>query len=331
MAGQEDGMQHLGKSTHDVVALMREESVRYKQPLVGTEHLLLALMRVPGASTAAIFAYLDVSLPRAREAAELLAGHGQRRFAADDVERGLTQRTAKVFVLAERLRAVYEHPEVEPEHLLIGLLDVPGNAASGVLQTLGVERSRVRELAVEALRMRLPAGWLAMPEEPAGRPEETAPSLTHLDAHGQARMVDVGAKPDTRREAIARGSVLMQPETLRLITDGAIPKGDVLATARIAGIMAAKRTAELIPLCHPLLLAHVGVELTPDAESNAVTIEATVRSAGKTGVEMEALMAVSVAALTIYDMCKAADRGMRIGDVRLAEKRGGKSGTIVLE
>ena len=160
--------------------------------------------------------------------------------------------------------------------------------------------------------------------------------LTHLDAAGHAQMVDVSAKDASRREAIARGTVAMRPETLALIVAGGLPKGDVLAVARVAGIMAAKRTPELIPLCHPLMLTHVAIELTPapasaPAELAAILIEATVRTTGKTGVEMEALTAVSVAALTIYDMCKAVDRGMRIGNIRLAEKRGGKSGEIVLE
>ncbi|MCS7221778.1 MAG: cyclic pyranopterin monophosphate synthase MoaC [Anaerolineae bacterium] len=150
--------------------------------------------------------------------------------------------------------------------------------------------------------------------------------LTHLDEQGQAHMVDVGAKPDTSREAIARGEVRMRPETLRLIREGDLPKGDVLGTARLAGIMAAKRTAELIPLCHPLLLTYVGVDFTLDEEASRVTITATVRCNGQTGVEMEALTAVSVAALTIYDMAKAVDRGMIIGEIRLVEKRGGKSG-----
>jgi len=155
--------------------------------------------------------------------------------------------------------------------------------------------------------------------------------LTHLDSAGHARMVDVGAKDETQREAIARGNVLMRPETLQLIVAGTTPKGDVLAVARIAGIMAAKRAPDLIPLCHPLLLTHVAVELRPDLDASAIQIEATVRTTGKTGVEMEALTAVSAAALTIYDMCKAVDRGMRIGDIRLAQKRGGRSGEIVLE
>lgn len=144
-------------------------------------------------------------------------------------------------------------------------------------------------------------------------------------------MVDVGAKDDTQREAIARGIISMQPATLRLIMDGAMAKGDVLAAARIAGIQAAKRTSELIPLCHMLLLTHVSVELQANAEQTAVMIEATVRTTGKTGVEMEALTAVSVAALTIYDMCKAVDHSMRIGDIRLVEKRGGRSGEIITD
>ncbi len=144
-------------------------------------------------------------------------------------------------------------------------------------------------------------------------------------------MVDVAAKADTAREAIARGVVRMQPATLAMIVSGEAPKGDVLATARIAGIMAAKRTHELIPLCHPLMLTRVAVEIRPKEAEAAIEIEATVRTTGKTGVEMEALTAVSVAALTIYDMCKALDRAMRITDVRLVEKRGGKSGDIVLE
>ncbi len=155
--------------------------------------------------------------------------------------------------------------------------------------------------------------------------------LTHLDAEGHARMVDVGAKEETRREAVARGAVLMRPETLELIVAGGVPKGDVLAVARIAGIMAAKRTSDIIPLCHPLLLTHVAIELRPDSTGAALLIEATVRTTGKTGVEMEALTAVSAAALTVYDMCKAVDRGMRISEIRLAQKRGGRSGEIMSE
>jgi cyclic pyranopterin phosphate synthase len=161
-------------------------------------------------------------------------------------------------------------------------------------------------------------------------------TLTHFDEQGRARMVDVGHKDETQREAIARGRVVMQPETLALIQAGGLAKGDVLAVAQVAGIMAAKRTPELVPMCHPLLLTHVSLAFEPQPAPNpeglaAIEIRATVRTSGKTGVEMEALTAVSVAGLTIYDMCKAVDRAMRIESVRLAEKRGGKSGEIILE
>ncbi|HEY64364.1 MAG TPA: cyclic pyranopterin monophosphate synthase MoaC [Caldilineae bacterium] len=150
--------------------------------------------------------------------------------------------------------------------------------------------------------------------------------LSHLDERGQARMVDVGHKPDTEREAVARGEVRLHPETLHLIREGDLPKGDVLATARVAGIMAAKRTSEWIPLCHPIQLTYVGVEFELDEANSRVIITATVRCLGKTGVEMEALTAVSAAALTIYDMVKAVERGAVIGEIRLLAKRGGKSG-----
>ncbi len=157
------------------------------------------------------------------------------------------------------------------------------------------------------------------------------PELTHFDGNGRARMVDVGAKPETERLARARGKVHMQPETLALIRAGGLAKGDVLGVAQTAGIMAAKRTAELIPMCHLLLLDEVGLDFHLDEEQGVVEIEARVRNRGRTGVEMEALTAVSVAALTIYDMCKAVDRGMVITEVRLVEKSGGKSGNYIRE
>ena len=149
--------------------------------------------------------------------------------------------------------------------------------------------------------------------------------LSHLDERGDARMVDVSAKAVTAREAVAEGFVAMRPETLALIQEGGLPKGDVLAVARVAGIQAAKRTSELIPMCHPLPISAVAIALQPVDEAR-LRVEATVRTEGRTGVEMEALTAVGVAALTVYDMCKAVDRGMRIEGVRLLEKRGGKSG-----
>ena len=161
--------------------------------------------------------------------------------------------------------------------------------------------------------------------------EPAQTTLTHLDEAGRASMVDVGWKPVTDREAIARGHVSMQPETLRLIKEGLMKKGDVLTIAQLAGIMAAKRTSELIPLCHPLPLNKVDVDLELDEPNSRVSITAMARTSGKTGVEMEALTAVSVAGLTVYDMCKAVDRGMRVEAVRLVRKTGGQSGDVSLE
>ncbi len=160
---------------------------------------------------------------------------------------------------------------------------------------------------------------------------DTGASLTHLDQEGRVSMVDVGWKPVTDREATARGHVSMQPETLRLIKEGLMKKGDVLTIAQLAGIMGAKRTSELIPLCHPLPLNKIDVELDLDETNSRVRVSATARTSGKTGVEMEALTAVSVAALTIYDMCKAVDRGMRVEAIRLVRKTGGQSGDVTLE
>jgi cyclic pyranopterin monophosphate synthase len=153
--------------------------------------------------------------------------------------------------------------------------------------------------------------------------------LTHLDDQGRARMVDVSEKDVTSRIAVARGSIHMRAETLELILKGKVEKGDVFSVARVAGIMAAKKTSELIPMCHPLNITSVEIDLTPEQNPSRVEIEAVVRVDGKTGVEMEAMTAVSVAGLTIYDMCKAVDREMSIGEIRLVKKSGGKSGTFI--
>src|SRR2546422_2093887 len=153
--------------------------------------------------------------------------------------------------------------------------------------------------------------------------------LTHLDDQGRARMVDVSEKDVTSRIAVARGSIHMRAETLELILKGKVEKGDVFSVARVAGIMAAKKTSELIPMCHPLNITSVEIDLTPEQNPSRVEIEAVVRVDGKTGVEMEAMTAVSVAGLTIYGMCKAVDREMSIGEIRLVKKSGGKSGTFV--
>jgi cyclic pyranopterin monophosphate synthase len=153
-------------------------------------------------------------------------------------------------------------------------------------------------------------------------------SFTHIDDEGRVRMVDVTDKPDTLRTARARGVVTMQQDTFDKIKNQQVKKGNVLETARIAGVMAAKKTADLIPMCHPLIISHIAVDFFPDADASAIVIEATVRLTGQTGVEMEALTAVSVSALTIYDMCKSYDRGMTITQIELMEKTGGKSGTF---
>ena len=151
--------------------------------------------------------------------------------------------------------------------------------------------------------------------------------LSHVDRHGRVRMVDISDKGETKREAVARGVITMQPETLRMIQQGSLPKGDVLAAARLAGVMAAKRVPDLIPLCHPLLLTSAEIEFTPVERAGRLDIESRVRITGRTGAEMEALTAVAVAALTVYDMCKAVDKAMVIGSIRLVVKKGGKSGT----
>ena len=157
------------------------------------------------------------------------------------------------------------------------------------------------------------------------------PKLTHVDKKGKARMVDVTAKEITEREAVAKGSIFMKRDTLKAILANEIKKGDVLGTAKIAGIMAAKKTGDLIPLCHPLNIDSVDILFEPIQKTNCIDITAIAKASGKTGVEMEALAAVSVAALTIYDMCKAMDKGMIISDIRLIKKTGGKSGTYIRE
>jgi cyclic pyranopterin phosphate synthase len=165
-----------------------------------------------------------------------------------------------------------------------------------------------------------------VPRSVSKRKNSGKSALTHIDSKGEARMVDVSAKPDTERVAVAEGRVIMSKTTLALIVEGNAAKGDVLGTARVAGIMAAKRTSELIPLCHPLALSKVTLDITPDAMLPGCHVSATVKVKGPTGVEMEALTAVSVACLTIYDMIKAVERGVRLEGIHLVEKRGGKSG-----
>ncbi len=175
------------------------------------------------------------------------------------------------------------------------------------------------------------ADELARRESKMNGAESPEASLTHVDESGKARMVDVGSKPESHRVAVARGSVMMRPETLELVRSNGLEKGDVVGLARVAGLMGAKSTVQLIPLCHPIPLDQISVDLELDGRRNAVEITATVETTSKTGVEMEALTAVSVAALTVYDMCKSVDRGVRIDGIRLVRKSGGRSGDVVLE
>jgi len=170
-----------------------------------------------------------------------------------------------------------------------------------------------------------------LPEKRGVPKTAVAEELTHIDASGRPRMVDVSGKADTQREAVAKGMVRMQASTLDLLKKGAMAKGDVLAVAQLAGIMAAKQTPNIIPLCHPILIGDIKVEFSLDEPNSTVEITTTVKSTGRTGVEMEALTATAVTALTIYDMCKAVDRGMKIGNIRLIRKSGGKSGVVSLE
>ena len=175
------------------------------------------------------------------------------------------------------------------------------------------------------------ADALAVRESRLAAEGQSRAGLTHVDDSGKARMVNVGSKPATHRVAVAKGAVITQPETLDLIRSNALEKGDVLGVARVAGTMGAKNTPQLIPLCHPLPLDHVSVDFELDEARSAVDITATTSTTSKTGVEMEAMTAVAIAALTIYDMCKAVDRGIRIDSIRLVSKRGGKSGDLILE
>ena len=216
--------------------------------------------------------------------------------------------------------------------------DAPAAPAVAVAETespaepepsVAEESPLAAEAAPAAAVPPIPVASAAMPEgswnpEPV-RNQGRAEKLSHVNERGEARMVDVTEKEDTDREAVAEGYVTMQASTLKLVMGGALAKGDVISTARIAGIMGAKRTSDLIPMCHPLAITGITVDLVPSGEGR-LRIEASVRTTGKTGVEMEALTAVTVAALTVYDMAKAVDRGMRIEGVRLLEKRGGKSG-----
>ena len=245
------------------------------------------------------------------------------KYIVDAVNKGWAKRwQANGWKRNKRDRAL--NPDLWAQ-LLVLLRYAHGQTALGE-GTRGESGERARRRACSSrVPIRQPSHRRRLRIEHKGEPM-TQRTLTHIDQSGNASMVDVSAKPDTERIAIAAGSVVMQPETLRLVADNAFDKGDVLAVARIAGIMGAKQTSTLIPLCHPLPLSRIAVDFELDTDASAVHITAEAKTTGKTGVEMEALTAVSVAALTIYDMCKAVDRRMRIEGVRLTRKSGGQSG-----
>ena len=254
----------------------------------------------------------EPELERALALDASLIGINNRNLKTLEVDLATTERLAPLAA---------DGPPIVCESGLHDAHDIARMTAFGVRRFL-VGESLMRQADVAAATAALLA------PVPAERAVEasTVARLTHIDAEGKARMVDVTAKEVTERRATARARVLMKPETVSLIQEGGVAKGDVLGVARLAGIMAAKRTSDLIPLCHPLALTAIDVTLACDEAAGAVDVEASCRLTGRTGVEMEALTAASVAALTVYDMCKAADRGMRITDVRLTHKEGGKSG-----
>ena len=277
--------------------------------------VIKALERLPGDAQATVYSdseYVIKSMTR-----------GWKRRANTDLWRRLDELVQGRRVWWEWVQGHAGHPQNEFVNALAGW-------EAGVLRT----RPRLEDFVGDASRQAAPEAPTPPATEAPRTGEaaaDTGPGLTHLDAQGRARMVDVGGKPETEREATAVGEVVMSPETLTLVQAGGLEKGDVFATARLAGIMGAKETPRLIPLCHPIPLTQVAVEFLVDEARSAIQITATVKTMARTGVEMEALTAVTVAALTIYDMAKASDRAMRIEGVRLVRKRGGRSGDISLE
>lgn len=239
----------------------------------------------------------------------------------------ITPRVRQVFTQANAEREKGQAEFITPRDLFVAIVANPDDPAAMLLKNFGLDREKLTQAETGKVEQ-------VEPENPvqASHPVEVESSpLTHFNEAGRARMVDVSEKEVTGRRAVARGEIHMQPETLALIREGRAKKGDVLAVAQVAGIMAAKKTSEIIPMCHPLMLSGIDLHFDYDLENSAVLIEAEVKTSGQTGVEMEALTAVSAAALTIYDMVKASDKGMRIEAIRLAHKSGGKSGTFEAE
>lgn len=291
------------------------------------EHLLLALLIQPEGFASQALEHLKVDRGLVILAVEEKLDQLPQRPPESNtgwlnVTMYMTFRLQQVFNWAEAERQKSQAEFVTPRHLLLAIADNPDDPAAILLKRFGLDREKLAQVQPENHH----PGNLE-PDNPVQvslHPE--SPKLTHFNEVGRARMVDVSEKEITGRRAVARGEIRMQPETLALIREGRAKKGDVLAVAQVAGIMAAKKTSEIIPMCHPLMLTGIDLRFEYDLARSAVLIEAEVKTSGQTGVEMEALTAVSVAALTIYDMVKATDKGMQIEAVRLVHKSGGKSG-----
>lgn len=291
---------------------------QYQHNQLEVEHLLLAMLSQEGSTTTQALAQTGVELEPLKQAVQDRLEH----MAVASQNEGGGTATVTTFI-TPRLQQVFNRAALETqpaqtgglseEHLLLAIVDSTDDPLSGLLKQFGVDRQKILEV------------W--QPKAPP-KEEPVASPLTHFNEAGRARMVDVSEKEITGRRAVARGEIVMEPATLALIREGKAKKGDVLAVAQVAGIMAAKKTHEIIPMCHPLLLTGIDLRFDFDEARHAVLVEAEVKTSGQTGVEMEALTAVSAATLTIYDMVKATDRGMQIGNIHLVHKSGGKSGTF---
>jgi cyclic pyranopterin phosphate synthase len=293
---------------------------QYQHNQLEVEHLLLAMLSQENGTTTQVLTQTGVETAPLKQAVQERLEH---MAVASQPESGGTA-TVTTFI-TPRLQQVFNRAALETqppptgglseEHLLLAMLVNADDPLAVLLKQSGVDRAKILE------------SW--QPKAPSKTAEEPAQSsLTHFNEAGRARMVDVSAKETTVRRAVARGEIVMEAATLNLIREGKAKKGDVLAVAQVAGIMAAKKTHEIIPMCHPLLLTGIDLRFDYDESRHAVLVEAEVRTTGQTGVEMEALTAVSAATLTIYDMVKATDRSMRIGNIHLVHKSGGKSGTF---
>jgi cyclic pyranopterin phosphate synthase len=304
--------------------------MRHRHSKLEVEHLLLALLEQPGGFAEDTLEQLGVAKNNVialveEKLAEIPPDLPEPSRYGVNVSLVITPRVQKVLAQANKNRAGQPDDLVTSRDLLLAIVADPSDPAALLLKSSGLTGETLGNLAPEKPETPTPVNVVQ-----TGTPVEDTP-LTHFNEEGRARMVDVSEKAVTGRRAVARGEIRMLPETLALIREGRAKKGDVLAVAQVAGIMAAKKTSEIIPMCHPLMLTGIDLRFEYASDRSAVLIEAEVKTSGQTGVEMEALTAVSAAALTIYDMVKATDKGMRIENIRLAHKSGGKSGDYEAE